>query len=123
MKTFEKLFMWEDGISLYARFQNHFTEKKIKNQYFVWQILKSTFRISSTMARWYEINIANVQDYLQKAKGYVGDVKTLIYIWQQLDYFTEEEVIELVWKCSKIAAWLYKFMAAKNSKIAEQKQS
>jgi len=116
MKTFEKLFMREEWVSLYVWFQKHFQENKIQDTTFTYLTLKYAFRVSSTMARGYETNMSQVKDFLQKSKGYVGDLKTLIYVGQQLGYFDEENVKDLLAKCSKIWAGLYKFIVSQRPK-------
>jgi len=118
-KTFENLFMREEARDLYVQIQKHFETEKIKDEFFKNEILKAVYKIASSIARGYEVDISNVTEWLKKAKGYTGRTKTMAYIWEELGYFNAEMTEDIVGKSGKIAAGIYKFLISKKKKTTE----
>ncbi len=115
MQTFEKLYMREDARDLYGYIYELFKSKKNNDEFFKTEILRWALLIGGTIAQWYEINIGDVKGHLTEAKGFCGVVKNLAYIGEKIGYFDNTELEEILGKCSKIAAGIYKFTTSKKS--------
>lgn len=72
--------------------------------------------IWGTIAQGYEISLGEVNAYLREAKGFAWVCKNTAYIWLELGYFSQDECDEILNRCSKIAAGLYKFMTSRKKK-------
>lgn len=116
MQTFEKLYMREDARDLYTYLYELFKSKKNEDEFFKTEILRGTLLIWWTIAQGYEINIGDVKGHLAEAKGFCGVVKNLAYIGEKIGYFDDTELEEILGKCWKIAAGIYKFTTAKKKK-------
>ncbi len=119
MQTFEKLYMWDEAKKLYAYVHGVFVKKKNTDSFFQHEILRSIFLIGGTMAQGHEINLAGVNDYLREAKGFAGVCKNTAYVGMEIGYFSQEEWNEIIGRCSKIAAWIYKYMTSSSKKSKE----
>lgn len=113
MLTFEKLYMREDARDLYTYLHELFEKKKNKDDFFKTEMLRWVLLIGGTIAQWYEINLGDVKWHLTEAKWFCGVVKNLAYIGEKIWYFDSTELEEILGKCSKIAAGIYKFTTAK----------
>jgi len=111
MQTFEKLFMREESQNLYIQLHKHFLEEEFKDEFFRTNLLKAVLSVSSTIAEGYERSMKEgLTASFYDAKSYLWKVKTLVYLWKDLQYFNQEEFDDIMGKTSKMGAGLYKFI-------------
>lgn len=105
IKKFEDLDVWKNSIALsreiYKEFQN------CKNYSFKDQIQRATVSISSNIAEGFERNTdKDTAKFFIIAKGSAGEVRSQLYIANQLGYLQEPETITLIEKATSISKML-----------------
>ncbi|MEO6729452.1 MAG: four helix bundle protein [Candidatus Dojkabacteria bacterium] len=93
IRAFEELEIWKTSASLAVRIYNITNKQKFNRDFGLRdQIRRAVVSVSSNIAEGFEKN--NNKEfvrYLLISKGSIGEVRSQLYIAEQLDYITEEE--------------------------------
>lgn len=114
MKTFEKLFIWEESKNIFLDFYKKFSKKEFTDFFFRDQILRATLSISNNIAEWFEreTNKEFIR-FLFISKWSAWEVRNMIILWKNLWFFSKEEFKKYNNSLHKISAWLQKLIKIK----------
>ncbi len=116
LKTFEKLYIWEESKNIFLNFYKIFSKKDFKDYFFRDQILRATLSISNNIAEGFEreTNKEFIR-FLFISKWSAWEVRNMLILWKELKYFNENEFEKYSDKIMKISAWLQKLIKNKQT--------
>ena len=107
IQNFEELIIWQEARRLCTRIYAHF--KRIRDYGFNDQIQRASVSIMNNIAEGFDrskITKDNKQfiSFLNIASGSCGEVKSMLYLAQDLNYLSQEEAEKLRSDCISISA-------------------
>ena len=107
LQNFEELIIWQEARKLCTRIYADF--KRIRDYGFNDQIQRAAVSIMNNIAEGFDrskISKDNKQfiSFLNIASGSCGEVKSMLYLAQDLDYLSQEEAEKLRSECISISA-------------------
>lgn len=109
VEKFEDLIVWQDSRELVKQIYQQFSN--LKDWSFRDQIQRASISIMNNIAEGFERNSDNdFKRFLIIAKASCGEVRSMIYTAQDLDYITKSEGKKLKENCLKISSGLGSFI-------------
>lgn len=117
-KRFEDLFIWQEARALVNDVYNYL--KDCKDYGFKDQIQRAGISIMNNIAEGYDRNSSKeLVIFLKYAKGSCGEVQSMTYLAEDLNYMTSEKADLIRTRCKKISSGIISFrryLLTKNKK-------
>lgn len=109
VEKFEDLTVWQDSRNLVNHIYQQFST--LKDWGFRDQIQRASISVMNNIAEGFERNSdKDFRRFLIIAKASCGEVRSMLYIAQDIDYISEDESVKLKGYCLKISSSLGSFI-------------
>ncbi len=118
-KTFEDLEIWNLWMELVFDLSKIFYDKGFRSFDFQSQIMRAAISVTNNIAEWHEKwTNPDLIKFLYIAKWSIGEVRSMLYIAEKLDYISEKQFIDFKFRAMQLGTKIYNFIAyLKNVKV------